>query len=66
MRRNNAGDGVHGLAPLVKSGQMTGLIMSYVGTNKNLEKAYLEGRIALELCPQGTLAERMRAGGMGM
>lgn len=45
---------------------MTKLIMSYVGTNKNLEKLYLGGEIAIELSPQGTIAERLRAAGAGM
>lgn len=45
---------------------MTNLILSYLGNNKNLEKKYLEGKIGIELCPQGTLAERLRAGGAGL
>lgn len=40
--------------------------MSYVGTNKRLQDAYLGGEVALELSPQGTIAERLRAGGAGM
>ncbi|RSH89104.1 hypothetical protein EHS25_002770 [Saitozyma podzolica] len=63
---NNAGDGVFGLAPLVKSGQVKKMTLSYVGTNRNLEKAYLAGEVALELSPQGTIAERLRAAGAGM
>jgi 3-oxoacid CoA-transferase len=42
------------------------LILSYLGNNKALEKKYLTGKIAIELCPQGTLAERLRAGGAGI
>jgi 3-oxoacid CoA-transferase len=41
-------------------------ILSYLGSNKNLEKKYLSGNIAIELCPQGTLAEKIRAGGAGI
>lgn len=42
------------------------MILSYVGTNRNLERAYLSGEVALELSPQGTIAERLRAAGSGM
>ena len=63
---NNAGLGSHGLAYLTKSGQVSRMICSYLGGNKDLEKAYLTGKIAIELCPQGTLAERLRAGGAGI
>lgn len=42
------------------------MLMSYVGTNKRLQDAYLGGEVALELSPQGTIAERLRAGGAGM
>lgn len=63
---NNAGVGDGGLASLVKSGQVTKLIISYLGGNKVLEKKYLSGDIGIELCPQGTLAERIRAGGAGI
>lgn len=45
---------------------MNRLILSYLGNNKALEKKYLTGKIAVELCPQGTLAERLRAGGAGI
>lgn len=55
-----------GAAPLVKSGQVKKMTLSYVGTNRNLEKAYLAGEVALELSPQGTIAERLRAAGAGM
>lgn len=63
---NNAGLGDHGLAALTKRGQVSRMICSYLGGNKDLEKAYLTGKIAIELCPQGTLVERIRAGGAGI
>lgn len=64
---NNAGaSGEGGLSPLTRSGQITRCILSYLGNNKPLEQKYLDGRIAIELCPQGTLAERIRAGGSGI
>lgn len=63
---NNAGDGVAGLAPLVKTGQIVKMLLSYVGTNKNLQDAYLRGDVALELSPQGTIAERLRAAAAGL
>lgn len=63
---NNAGLGNHGLAHLTKTGQVSRMICSYLGGNKELEKQYLTGKIAIELCPQGTLAERIRAGGAGI
>lgn len=55
-----------GLSPLVESGQITRLIMSFLGNNKALEKKYLSGEVAIELCPQGTIAERIRAAGAGI
>ncbi|TXT06169.1 hypothetical protein VHUM_03642 [Vanrija humicola] len=65
---NNAGAGgrVAGLGMLLQSGQLSKFIGSYLGTNKVLEKLYLTGKIDLELTPQGTLAERMRAAGAGI
>jgi len=64
---NNAGkDGAGGLSTLTQSGQVNRLIISYLGNNKVLERQYLSGDIAIELCPQGTLAERLRAGGAGI
>jgi 3-oxoacid CoA-transferase len=64
---NNAGiEDVGGLALITKSGQVKKLIISFLGNNKALEKQYLSGKIAIELCPQGTLAERIRAGGAGI
>lgn len=63
---NNAGiDGV-GLGKLIESGQIKKMISSYVGNNKSFEKAYLNGDIELEFSPQGTMAERIRAGGAGI
>ncbi|KAK3985251.1 mitochondrial succinyl-CoA:3-ketoacid coenzyme A transferase 1 [Cladorrhinum sp. PSN332] len=64
---NNAGaEGRGGLALLTENGQVDRMIMSYLGSNKILEKQYLTGKIAVELCPQGTLAERIRAAGSGI
>ncbi|KAL1965497.1 hypothetical protein VTN77DRAFT_5753 [Rasamsonia byssochlamydoides] len=63
---NNAGAGTAGLASLIQSGQISKCILSYLGNNKDLERKYLSGEIAIELCPQGTLAERLRAGGAGI
>ncbi|WRT70142.1 uncharacterized protein IL334_007136 [Kwoniella shivajii] len=64
---NNAGNaGTAGLSPLVTSGQIQRMILSYLGTNKGLMAAYIGGRISLELSPQGTIAERLRAAGAGM
>jgi acyl CoA:acetate/3-ketoacid CoA transferase alpha subunit len=64
---NNAGqEEKGGLALLTSSGQVSRLILSYLGNNKVLEKKYLSGDIAIELCPQGTLAERIRAAGAGI
>lgn len=64
---NNAGAASGGgLSPLVASGQIERLILSFLGANKSLEKKYLSGEVAIELCPQGTIAERIRAGGAGI
>ncbi|KAK7426679.1 hypothetical protein QQZ08_006857 [Neonectria magnoliae] len=64
---NNAGqEGKGGLSVLTSGGQVDRLILSYLGNNKVLEKKYLTGELAIELCPQGTLAERIRAGGAGI
>jgi 3-oxoacid CoA-transferase len=64
---NNAGiEGKGGLAILTKAGQVNRMILSFLGNNKALEKKYLDGDISIELCPQGTLAERLRAGGAGI
>jgi 3-oxoacid CoA-transferase subunit A len=55
-----------GLWMLLESGQIRKMIASYVGENKLFEQQYLSGRLELELNPQGTLAERIRAGGAGI
>lgn len=63
---NNAGiDGV-GLGRLLRTRQIARMVSSYVGENKEFERQYLEAEIELEFCPQGTLAERCRAGGAGI
>src|SRR6202045_3081662 len=63
---NNAGlDGV-GLGLLLKSRQIRKMIASYVGENKEFERQYLAGELELEFNPQGTMAERVRAGGAGI
>ncbi|KAK4704243.1 3-oxoacid CoA-transferase, partial [Phenoliferia sp. Uapishka_3] len=63
---NNAGVGQLGLGSLLHSGQISKMISSYIGANKFFENLYLTGKISLELTPQGTLAERCRAGGAGI
>jgi 3-oxoacid CoA-transferase len=63
---NNAGVVGSGLALLLESKQVKKMIASYVGENKLFEQQYLKGEIELELTPQGTLAERCRAGGAGI
>ncbi len=63
---NNAGiDGV-GLGVLLETGQVRKMISSYVGENKLFAEQYLSGRLEIEFTPQGTLAERIRAGGAGI
>ncbi|MBD8546525.1 CoA transferase subunit A [Sphingomonas sp. CFBP 8760] len=63
---NNAGADGFGLWMLLDSRQVTKMIASYVGENKLFEQQYLSGELELELNPQGTLAERIRAGGAGI
>lgn len=63
---NNAGTDKSGLGKLLKSGQITKMISSYIGENKTFEQMYLTGNVELELTPQGTLAERCAAGGRGI
>jgi len=63
---NNAGIDGHGLGLLLESGQVKKMISSYVGENKTFAKLYLEGKLEIEFNPQGTLAERCRAGGAGI
>ena len=55
-----------GLWTLLKDGLVAKAVSSYIGTNKTFERQYLDGTIELELTPQGTLAERIRAGGAGI
>jgi 3-oxoacid CoA-transferase subunit A len=63
---NNCGADGFGLWTLLNSGQIRKMISSYVGENKLFEQLYLAGELELELNPQGTLAERIRAGGAGI
>src|SRR6266496_1415959 len=63
---NNAGTNDFGITFLLQSGQVRKMIATYVGENKVFEKMALAGEIEVELCPQGTFAERMRAGGAGI
>ena len=63
---NNAGVDGFGLGVLLESRQVHRMIASYVGENKEFERQYLAGELELEFTPQGTLAERLRAGGSGI
>jgi len=63
---NNCGADGMGLWVLLNNGQIKKMISSYVGENKLFESLYLSGKLELELNPQGTLAERIRAGGAGI
>jgi len=63
---NNCGTTEKGLGILLAQDQVKKMISSYVGENKIFEEQYLSGRLEVELCPQGTLAERIRAGGAGI
>lgn len=63
---NNAGLDGRGLLQLLVTGQITKMILSYIGGNRTFEKLYLTGQIDLELTPQGSLAERVRAGAAGI
>jgi 3-oxoacid CoA-transferase subunit A len=63
---NNAGVDDFGLGLLLKRRQIAKMISSYVGENKEFERQYLAGELQIEFNPQGTLAERMRAGGAGI
>ena len=63
---NNAGVDELGLGQLLKTRQIRKMISSYVGENKEFERQYLAGELELEFNPQGTLAERIRAGGAGI
>ena len=63
---NNAGIDNEGIGKLLRTRQVGKMISSYVGENKEFERQYLAGELEVEFCPQGTLAERMRAGGAGI
>jgi 3-oxoacid CoA-transferase subunit A len=63
---NNAGVDDFGLGILLRTRQVKKMISSYVGENKEFERQYLAGELELEFTPQGTLAERLRAGGAGI
>ncbi len=63
---NNAGIDNEGIGKLLRTRQVRKMIASYVGENKEFERQYLAGELEVEFAPQGTLAERMRAGGAGI
>jgi 3-oxoacid CoA-transferase subunit A len=63
---NNAGVDEWGIGLLLQTHQVRKMISSYVGENSEFERQYLAGELEVEFCPQGTLAERMRAGGAGI
>ena len=63
---NNAGVDGKGLGILLENGKLRRIVASYVGENKEFARQYLSGELEVELTPQGTLAERMRAGGSGI
>ncbi|HWG21202.1 MAG TPA: CoA transferase subunit A [Terracidiphilus sp.] len=63
---NNAGVDGWGLGLLLETGRIHKMISSYVGENREFERQFLSGALEVEFCPQGTLAERMRAGGAGI
>lgn len=63
---NNAGVDGFGLGKLLETRQIKKMISSYVGENKEFERQYIAGELQLEFTPQGTLAERLRAGGAGI
>ena len=63
---NNAGVDGFGLGVLLETKQIKKMISSYVGENKEFERQYLNGELEVELTPQGTLAEKLRAGGAGI
>jgi 3-oxoacid CoA-transferase subunit A len=63
---NNAGVADFGLGLVMKNGQIKKMIASYVGENEIFEKLFLSGELEVELCPQGTLSERIRAAGAGI
>ena len=63
---NNCGTTDKGLGVLLQSRQVSKMISSYVGENKEFERQFLNGELQVELCPQGTLVERIRAAGAGI
>lgn len=63
---NNAGVDEHGIGILINAGQVRKMISTYIGENKILEQKVISGEIQVELNPQGTFAERIRAGGAGI
>ncbi len=63
---NNAGVEGAGLGPLPAAGRLRRIVASYVGENREFARQFLSGELEVELTPQGTLAERMRAGGSGI
>jgi 3-oxoacid CoA-transferase subunit A len=63
---NNCGTTDLGLGPLLQARQIKKILASYVGENKEFERQFLSGELEVELVPQGTLAERIRAGGAGI
>src|ERR1700727_693926 len=63
---NNCGIDDFGLGLLLRNKQIAKMVSSYVGENKEFERQYLSGELEVELTPQGTLAERLRAGGAGV
>jgi 3-oxoacid CoA-transferase subunit A len=63
---NNCGTTEYGLGVLLKNRQVRRMVSSYVGENKEFERQFLSGELEVELIPQGTLAERIRAGGAGI
>src|SRR5438445_10333022 len=63
---NNAGVDEFGIGILLKSRQVRKMISTYVGENKEFERQYLSGELEVELVPQGTFSERIRAGGAGI
>ena len=63
---NNCGNQGQGLAVLLKNRQVRKVVCSYIGGNPDLAEQYMAGTVEVELCPQGTFAERIRAGGAGI
>ncbi|MBX3270092.1 MAG: CoA transferase subunit A [Sandaracinaceae bacterium] len=63
---NNCGVDEFGLGLLLRGRQIDKMVSSYVGENREFERQFLSGELKVELCPQGTLAERLRAGGAGI